>query len=207
MDRICKKCGLPVKKYYNEYDVFEGMHWICFHFEFEHGSYDLDEPCDDPSCPWNAENRELMLDVTHDLKIVSSDSKSWICFDFFEKEAIHCPSICFSIQIKKNGLLYLDKKVWFKKDILDLFIKNLNDFCLVGKGQTSLESMSPNDLILSIETIDKAGHVGLFYKTEYSRWVNNKELKNTIHDCFEIEFNVISNIIQYLMKSSANICE
>jgi len=27
------------------------MHWICFHFEFEHEA-DPDSPCDDPSCPW-----------------------------------------------------------------------------------------------------------------------------------------------------------
>lgn len=29
------------------------MHWTCFHFEFEHGDYDPDEACDDPSCPWH----------------------------------------------------------------------------------------------------------------------------------------------------------
>jgi hypothetical protein len=205
MDRICKRCGLPVKKHYNEYDVFEGMHWICFHFEFEHGSYDLDEPCDDPSCPWNTENRELMLDRAHDLKVVSSDRKSWMCIDFIEKEAVYYPSIRFKIQIKKNGLLFLEKKVWFKKDNLDLFIKDLNNLYMIGKGHSSFESMNPNELTLSVETIDKAGHVGLFYKTEYSRHVYNKELKNSIHDYFEIEFNDIYSIIKYFMKSSDNI--
>ena len=39
------------------YEVFERMHWICFHFEFEHmsadgGPADPDEPCEDPTCPW-----------------------------------------------------------------------------------------------------------------------------------------------------------
>ncbi|MES2300315.1 MAG: hypothetical protein V4582_24990 [Pseudomonadota bacterium] len=33
------------------YDVFENMHWLCFHLEFEH-SGDADTPCEDPSCPW-----------------------------------------------------------------------------------------------------------------------------------------------------------
>jgi hypothetical protein len=33
------------------YDVFEQMHWLCFHLDFEHQA-DPDEPCRDPSCPW-----------------------------------------------------------------------------------------------------------------------------------------------------------
>jgi hypothetical protein len=33
-------------------DVFEKMHFLCFHLEFEHGDYDPDEPCSDPGCFW-----------------------------------------------------------------------------------------------------------------------------------------------------------
>ena len=33
------------------YEVFERMHWLCFHLEFEHNG-DPDAPCHDPSCPW-----------------------------------------------------------------------------------------------------------------------------------------------------------
>jgi hypothetical protein len=32
------------------YEVFERMHWLCFHIMFEHDG-DPDEPCEDPSCP------------------------------------------------------------------------------------------------------------------------------------------------------------
>jgi hypothetical protein len=32
--------------------VFEQMHWVCFHYEFEHGDdRDPDQACRDPSCP------------------------------------------------------------------------------------------------------------------------------------------------------------
>lgn len=50
---ICVRCNRPVCVYEKDYLLFEKMHWICFHFEFEHGDYDPDEPCQDPSCPWN----------------------------------------------------------------------------------------------------------------------------------------------------------
>ena len=31
--------------------MFEGMHWLCFHLEFEHDG-DPDVACSCPSCPW-----------------------------------------------------------------------------------------------------------------------------------------------------------
>ncbi|MBX9158517.1 hypothetical protein ACTFR8_23255 [Bacillus cereus group sp. MYBK15-3] len=49
----CKRCGKPVVKGKKDYSLFEGMHWVCFHFEFEHGEFDPDEPCNDPGCVWN----------------------------------------------------------------------------------------------------------------------------------------------------------
>jgi hypothetical protein len=50
---LCRRCGRPVRVNRERYDIFEQMHWICFHFEFEHTlEFDPDEPCADPSCPW-----------------------------------------------------------------------------------------------------------------------------------------------------------
>jgi hypothetical protein len=49
----CRRCGWPVRINRDRYELFEKMHWICFHFEFEHTpEFDPDEPCADPSCPW-----------------------------------------------------------------------------------------------------------------------------------------------------------
>lgn len=49
--RICLRCGRPVETNADQYDVFERMHWVCFHYEYEHGEIDPDQPCADPSCP------------------------------------------------------------------------------------------------------------------------------------------------------------
>jgi hypothetical protein len=51
MDLICVRCHGPVVASAQHYDVFERMHWICFHLEYEHNA-DPDLPCDDPSCLW-----------------------------------------------------------------------------------------------------------------------------------------------------------
>jgi len=49
--KICKRCNLPVIENADQYGVFENMHWLCFHLEFEHEG-DPDAACGDPSCPW-----------------------------------------------------------------------------------------------------------------------------------------------------------
>jgi hypothetical protein len=47
---LCRLCGGPVVVEHERYEVFEWMHWLCFHIVFEHDG-DPDEPCGDPSCP------------------------------------------------------------------------------------------------------------------------------------------------------------
>lgn len=48
---ICIRCGQLVTVNREHYELFERMHWLCFHLEFEHQG-DPDAPCRDPSCPW-----------------------------------------------------------------------------------------------------------------------------------------------------------
>jgi len=49
--KLCTRCHKPVTKHYDDYELFEGMHWLCFHLEYEHDA-DPDEMCGDPGCPW-----------------------------------------------------------------------------------------------------------------------------------------------------------
>lgn len=52
---ICRRCGNIVLANAQSYETFEGMHWSCFHYVFEHeisdGTADPDMSCRDPSCP------------------------------------------------------------------------------------------------------------------------------------------------------------
>lgn len=52
---VCRRCQRPVRANRDSYDVFEGMHYVCFHYEFEHGltnpQADPDEDCGVPGCP------------------------------------------------------------------------------------------------------------------------------------------------------------
>jgi len=47
----CARCGLAVRVNRDSYEIFERMHYVCFHYEFEHGGFDPDEECDAGGCP------------------------------------------------------------------------------------------------------------------------------------------------------------
>lgn len=50
-DLLCVRCGKPVVRNREHYETYEKMHWVCFHYEFEHSSSDADTACADPHCP------------------------------------------------------------------------------------------------------------------------------------------------------------
>ncbi len=50
-ERLCRRCRRPVVVYADQYEhVFERMHYVCFHYEYEHEG-DLDEECWAGGCP------------------------------------------------------------------------------------------------------------------------------------------------------------
>jgi hypothetical protein len=53
---LCSRCGRAVVLSRDQYDVFERMHYVCFHYEFEHDPTDPDEECQAGGCPSGAIN-------------------------------------------------------------------------------------------------------------------------------------------------------
>ena len=48
---ICRRCLRPVEVSRGQFEVFEKMHYVCFHYEFEHYPADPDEECTAGGCP------------------------------------------------------------------------------------------------------------------------------------------------------------
>ena len=80
---ICRRCKQPVTVNKERYEVFEGMHWLCFHLEYEHtivgkpGNYDPDEPCEDPDCPWNVIKVREEIIKNNNLDLEKELKKYW----------------------------------------------------------------------------------------------------------------------------------
>lgn len=47
----CRRCHRPVGVSHDQHGVFEDMHYVCFHYEFEHDPVDPDEECGAGGCP------------------------------------------------------------------------------------------------------------------------------------------------------------
>jgi hypothetical protein len=58
--KMCRRCGRPVIAVAADYDTFEQMHYICFHFEFEHDA-DPDLECQSGGCPAAGVGMSLLL--------------------------------------------------------------------------------------------------------------------------------------------------
>jgi hypothetical protein len=52
----CHRCQRPVEVSRDQFDVFEHMHYVCFHYEYEHDPVDPDEECGPGGCPSAAVN-------------------------------------------------------------------------------------------------------------------------------------------------------
>jgi hypothetical protein len=48
---VCVRCGGEVRLNRESYEIFERMHYVCFHYEFEHDPCDPDEECNAGGCP------------------------------------------------------------------------------------------------------------------------------------------------------------
>ena len=51
LPKLCQRCGRPVTVGADMYETFERMHYVCFHYEFEHDPVDPDEECGAGGCP------------------------------------------------------------------------------------------------------------------------------------------------------------
>jgi hypothetical protein len=202
LDKICKRCGLPIKVNKELSDVFEDMHWLCFHLEFEHGDYDPDEPCDDPSCPWNKiSGEDMVITYSHsDIKILSSNSKSGIFINKKEIELYRLPSIKVEIAILDEYLRNNIRNVWFEEEHLADFLEHIKNIWDTGRGEAILNAMSEEDFSLKIKNIDSSGHAVAIYKVKMYKYVRQERIYSHFENGFEIEFSTLEKLVKSVTK-------
>ncbi|MDQ0059997.1 hypothetical protein [Paenibacillus harenae] len=163
--KLCRRCGNPVKVYENDYDIFEGMHWICFHLEFEHGDYDPDEACDDPSCLWNRINHKSEYIIEHEKSFVFKKTRQFIGFICLEQIKDIYPSVRFKISVEafENFIQY--DGIWFDKENITQFIEDALKLERQREGSALIKSMSPDEFTMKIEA-NKRGILVLDYELQ-----------------------------------------
>ncbi|MFC6006976.1 DUF7660 family protein [Angustibacter luteus] len=75
----CQRCHRPVRESAAQYEVFERMHYVCFHYEFEHGDTDVDTECGAGGCPSAslAGGRDRVIATARALAIDAAGGAPW----------------------------------------------------------------------------------------------------------------------------------
>ena len=79
MAQICRRCGRAAKSSATNFEIFEQMHYVCFHYEFEHGDVDVDEECNAGGCPSAsiAGGRDAVVETARELALESASGAPW----------------------------------------------------------------------------------------------------------------------------------
>ncbi|WP_459195767.1 hypothetical protein [Wukongibacter baidiensis] len=200
--KICKACGKPIKVNKDLADVLEGMHWLCFHLLFEHDNYDPDEPCDDPSCPWNKISGQSTHIINNycDLKFVSQDRIAGIFLSKKSIESERLPSIEFELSIIDELLRGYKDLIWIEVDELVRFKSSLTQILSVGYGNAYLEAMSPSDFSLEIESLNRCGHMAATYKISGYKKIEGYNKPFYYQNTQQFEFNQLNAYINHINK-------
>jgi len=190
--KICKRCNQPVKVFSGDYDVFEGMHWICFHYEFEHGDYDPDEPCDDPSCPWNRINEKGIHIFEFDRSHTIRNKSDFIGLILTETQREYYPSLSFRVAIESFNNYVVNKSVWLERDGVLAFTEGTLKIERERNGSSTINSMSPEEFELTISS-KRNGNMNLKYQLISQQ--NGR--KAMIVGEFEIEGEEIKRLCKY----------
>ena len=79
MELVCRRCRGAVRVNAEQFEVFERMHYVCFHYEFEHGEFDVDEECSAGGCPSAslAGGRDTVIATAQELAIEAASGAPW----------------------------------------------------------------------------------------------------------------------------------
>lgn len=79
MPLTCRRCRRPITNAASHADVFEGMHYVCFHYEFEHRSADVDASCGLHGCPSNSlgDGRDAVVATARQLALEAASGAPW----------------------------------------------------------------------------------------------------------------------------------
>lgn len=128
------------------------------------------------------------------MKIESYDKKSDIIIEYVDCELERYPSVCVSIRVKDQDFVGFNKGVWLELDLLRKFINKLKALDSIRKGSAAIESMSPEEFQMTIETYDLSGHMILKYKI--SKYVQIPNLKLiALSGGFELDSSMFSCLI------------
>jgi hypothetical protein len=129
------------------------------------------------------------------MRIESNDRKSYLNIEYVDSEIERYPSVCVVITVQDGDFRGYNKDVWIELDLLKNYIENLKILDKTRRGAASMNSMSPEEFQIKIETYDLSGHMILNYKiSQYAHRMPNTNIIS-LTGAFELDVSLFTNII------------
>jgi len=129
------------------------------------------------------------------MDILSRDSESSLSIHFVELDSTFYPSICLSVRVHDNGFSGENKSIWVARDDVTKFIleceQNLDSI------EASLVSMSSNEFCLTLQKVNRKGHLLLKYTLSRTIYRDNFPMDLTTTGGFIIDFSEVEKMIRF----------
>lgn len=131
------------------------------------------------------------------MRIQSEDGYDFIELIQLEVDVSNYPSTCVQIEGRAHGFSGLNSRVWLSADDMQHFLTELVRLEQLREGSASLVSMSPDEAVLSLQTVDRAGH--MIARLDLTRLVYGYYagwLKQRLSITFEIDVSLLPGVLR-----------
>ena len=130
------------------------------------------------------------------MRIQSEDGSRFIQMTLQEVGPPCYPSVSVQIEACANGFSATVNEVWLEADTMRVFLTELERLECHRSGTTSLASMGPGEADLSLQTIDRAGH--MIARLDLSRhiFIDRQDAKQSLSITFEIDVSLLPRMIR-----------
>lgn len=128
----------------------------------------------------------------HKFTLKSCGLESIIHFKLVEIEINRYPSLSFQVQVKDQSFSG-EITTWIEQETLLQFLLQLKAININRKGAASLQSMNPEDLLITIEC-DKLNRFAVNYATKHFTYSSNSLVETSLRGSFILDSEYLLSV-------------
>jgi len=139
------------------------------------------------------------------INIKSKDENSYIKLELLETELINFPSFLINCSIKNGNYMAIDK-IWIELPEYNIFFEAFKTLNKKREGIASITSMSPEELNITIKTLETNGPFQLHFNMSKVTY-NPNLIKLSLSGGFELDSEFINTYENELLDFNKKIIE
>lgn len=131
------------------------------------------------------------------MRIQSEDASRFIELLKQEVSPPFYPSTCVQIEGHAHGFSAIVSQVWLNADDMRVFLTELVRLEHLREGSASLASMNPDEAVLSLQAVDRAGHmIAKLDLTQNTYIWSSQQVTQHLSIAFEIDVSLLPRAVE-----------